>query len=108
MASHLKSDMIRPTTVHLVVKLFGVHNMKKISDEFHNELWVGVNAALARTENYHSDGAVNWSYVDADVYMHMAKQYDLRGSNSLNDKYVTLFEKACDIIDEMNHLVETA
>ena len=82
--------------------------MKKISDEFHNELWVGMNAALERTENYHSDGAVNWSYVDADVYAHMAKQYDLRGSNSLNDKYVTLFEKACDIIDEMNHIVETA
>ena len=82
--------------------------MKKISDEFHNELWVGMNAALARTENYHSDGAVNWSYVDADVYAHMAKLYDVRSSNSLNDKYVTLFEKACDTIDEMNHLVETA
>ena len=51
--------------------------MKKISDEFHNELWVGVNAALARTENYHSDGAVNWSYVDADVYSHMAKRLSL-------------------------------
>jgi len=74
--------------------------MKKISDEFHNELWVGMNEALSRTENYHSDGAVNWSYVDADVYMHLAKLYDVRSSNSLNDKYVTLFEKACDIIEE--------
>lgn len=82
------------------LKLIGVHKVKKISDEFHNELWVGVNAALARTENYHSDGAVNWSYVDADVYAYMSKQYDLRNSNSLGDKYVTLFEKACDTIDE--------
>ena len=74
--------------------------MKKISDEFHNELWVGMNAALARVENYHSDGAVNWSYVDADVYMHMAKLYDVRSSNSLNDKYRNLFETACDTVEE--------
>ena len=74
--------------------------MKKISDEFHNELWVGMNAALARVENYHSDGAVNWLYVDADVYAYMSKQYDVRSSNSLNDKYRNLFETACDTVEE--------
>ena len=82
--------------------------MKKISDEFHNELWVGINKALELKENYHCDGAVNWSYVDADVYAHMAEQYAVRSSNSLNDKYRNLFETACDTIDEMNHCVETA
>ena len=38
--------------------------MKKISDNFHNELWVAITEALELKENYHSDGAVNWSYVD--------------------------------------------
>ena len=42
--------------------------MKKISDNFHNELWVGMNAALARTENYHSDGIVYLDTATDDMH----------------------------------------
>ena len=62
-----------------------------------------VNRALQDAGNYHKDGAINWSYVDADVY------FDVYPKPSLNidvDLYYDAFNRYADFLEEISPLLQ--
>jgi len=75
--------------------------MKTIKNPLHNAIWVSMNTALADMGNYHSDGSVNWSFVDADVYMDVMPKFEMNHSNKAFYHY---FNTACDIIMDGMHM----
>ena len=64
----------------------------KISD-FEWSVIKEVNVALADTGNYYSDGVVNWSFVDVEVYGVVKPAI-----NELTE-YRTAFDRYADIIE---------
>ena len=65
----------------------------KISD-FEWSVIKEVNVALADTGNYYSDGVVNWSFVDVEVYGVVKPAI-----NELTE-YRTAFDRYADIIED--------
>jgi hypothetical protein len=61
--------------------------------EFEWSIIEGVNMALKDSENYYTDGVVNWSFVDVDVYGVVKPAL-----NELTE-YRTAFNRYADIIE---------
>lgn len=65
--------------------------MSKLYDKLYEEFDVAFYVAAQRDENINADGSVNWDFVDADVTMHLKKNFILPEGpvyNELFDEFV--------------------
>lgn len=63
------------------------------------------NRAVTNPENIQSNGAVNWNYVDADVYMAVGPStHGLEGpaERSLINTHYALFDVLCNAYEQAN------
>ena len=67
-----------------------------IANDFYRVIETRVREAAAREENQYPSGAINWDFVDADVFIETQPTPECR------DLYYTLFERACNIVEMEN------
>ena len=69
------------------------------------EMAQAFNRAVTNPDNIQSNGAVNWNYVDADVYMAVGPStHGLEGpaERSLINTHYALFEVLCNAYEQAN------
>lgn len=69
------------------------------------EMAQAFNRAVTNPENIQSNGAVNWNYVDADVYMAVGPStHGLEGpaERSLINTHYALFDVLCNAYEQAN------
>ena len=69
------------------------------------EMAQAFNRAVTNPENIQSNGAVNWNYVDADVYMAVGPStHGIEGAaeRSLINTHYALFDVLCNAYEQAN------